>query len=124
MRSRELVKWHETGTQEREASCCGLYIPRTIEGISPTLENTPKKYASRYYQLRVGHSAVGSFLMRIGVIETPGCWWCEAAEQIVQHLYARYQKWSKQRRKLIRKLEKEKISWQLQVERKWLANLL
>ena len=124
MRLRELVRWHETVTQEREASRCGLYIPRTIEGISSALGNGPKKYASRYYQLKVGHGAVGTFLVRIGVIETPECWWRGAAEQTVQHLYARCRKWRKQRKKHIRQLEKEKTGWQPQVERKWLANLL
>ena len=62
--------------------------------------------------------------MRIGVIETPKCWWCGASEQTVQHLYAWCRKWRKKRRELIRELEKEKIDWQPQVERKWLANLL
>ncbi len=64
------------------------------------------------------------FLARIGVIETPECWWCGAAEQTVEHLYARCRKWRKQRRKLVRELGKEKIQWQTQVERRWLASLL
>lgn len=33
--------------------------------------NLPKKFASRYYQLKVGHGVVGTFLAKIGVIETP-----------------------------------------------------
>lgn len=118
IRSKELAKWHEAGTQERKDSRCGFYIPRTIEGISPALGNAPQKYASRHYQLKVGHGAVGTFLVRIAVIETPKCWWCGATEQTVQHLYARCRKWRKQRRKIIRELEKEKIDWQPQVERK------
>lgn len=40
---------------------------------SQILGNAPKKYASRYYQLNVGHGAVGTYLARIGVIETPEC---------------------------------------------------
>ena len=39
-------------------------------------------------------------------------------------MYARCRKWRKQRRKLIRELEKEEIRWQQQVERIWLAGLL
>ena len=88
------------------------------------LGSAPKKYASRYYQLKVGHGAVGTFLVTIKVIETPECWWCGATEQTVEHLYARCRKWRKQRRKLVRELEKEDIKWQPQVERKWLAELL
>ena len=61
IRHKETIKWHETKMQEREASRCGYYIPWTRGGISPILGNAPKKYASRYYQLKVGHGAVGTF---------------------------------------------------------------
>ena len=121
---RNITRWHEMETQDREATRRGYYVPRTKEGISLVLGSTSKKYASRYYQLKVGHGAVGTFLVRIGVIETPECWWCGATEQTVEHLYAQCRRWRKQRRKLIRELEKEGINWQPQVERRWLANLL
>ena len=41
----------------------------------------------------------------------------------MKHLYTRCRKWRKQRRKLVRELEKEGIRWQPQVERRWLADL-
>lgn len=63
-------------------------------------------------------------MVRIGVIETLKCWWCGATKQTVKHLYARCQKWRKQKKKLVYKLEKKSVKWQLQLERKWLANLL
>ena len=68
-RSTELTRWHKRKTQEREASHCGHYIPWTKNNINPVLENAPKKYASQYYQLKVGHGAVRTFLAKIGVIE-------------------------------------------------------
>lgn len=43
----------------------------------------------RYYQLKVGHGAIGTFLTRIGVIESPECWWCGVTEQSVEHLYTK-----------------------------------
>ncbi len=61
-RSQELSKWHEVKIQERENSRRGYYTPWTKEGINPTLANAPKKYASRYYQLKVGHGAIGIIL--------------------------------------------------------------
>ncbi len=88
------------------------------------MEVLPKKYASRYYQLKVGHGAGETLLVRIGVIESPECWWCGAVEETVEHLSARYRKWRKQRRRLVRELEKEGIRWQPQVERRWLGSLL
>ena len=119
-----LSRQSETEVREREISRRGYYIPRTKEGISLILGNASKKYASTYYQLKVGHGAVGMFFARIGVIETPECWWCGAAEQTVKHLYARCRKWRKQRRKLVRERGKEKIQCQPQVARRWLASLL
>ena len=119
IRSRNLTKWHETETQDREATRRGYYVPRTKEGISMALGSASKKYASRYYQLKVGHGAVGTFLVRIGVIETPECWWCGVTEQTVEHLYARCRKWRKQRKnssaqcrelELSSMIEKQKVS--------------
>ena len=46
IRSKNLVMWHETETQDRKASRHGFYIPRTTESISLALGNAPKKYAS------------------------------------------------------------------------------
>ncbi len=123
-RRRELSKWHEMKTQEREVSRRGFYIPWTEAKINPLLGNAPKKYASRYYQLKVGHGAVGTYLARIGVIETPECWWCKETVQSVEHVYTRCRKWRKERRKLVRELEKEGVVWQAQGERRWLASLL
>lgn len=62
-------------------------------------------------------------MTRIGVIGSPRCWWCGAAEQSVEHLYTRCRRRRKEKRKLVTELEKEGIKWQAQAERKWLANL-
>ena len=43
IRSRNLTKWHETGTQEREATRRGYYVPRTKEGLSLALGSASKK---------------------------------------------------------------------------------
>ena len=72
---------------EREASRRGFHIPRLKAGMDELLGSTPKKYASRYFQLKVGHGAIGKFLAKIGVVETPECWWCREAEQSVDHSY-------------------------------------
>lgn len=42
-RLRDLTKWHETETQDREASRRGYYVPRTKEGISWALGSASKK---------------------------------------------------------------------------------
>ena len=65
-----------------------------------------------------------TFLAKIGVIETPECWWFGEAEQSVEHLYSKCRRWRKERRKMIRELYTEGVRWQTQAERRWLAELL
>lgn len=81
----ELVQWDQSKTQEKEATLRGFYIPKVKSGIIPGVSNTSRKYAMRYFQLKVGHGAIGTFLARIGAVETPECWWCGAEEQTVIH---------------------------------------
>ena len=52
-----------------------FYVPNTKGGIGLLLGKTLKKYAIRYYQLKVGHKIIGNFLARIRAIKTPECWW-------------------------------------------------
>ena len=116
--------WHEQKTKEREASRRGFYIPCLKPQIHPLLGKTRKSYASRFYQLKTGHGAIGTFLERIGVVESAECWWCGNGEQSVLHLYSHCRKWRKERRVLKRNLGKLGIQWQRRPERKWLAELL
>ena len=71
MRTKGIARWHETEIQDREASCHSYYIPWKKEVISLILGSAPKKYASPYYQVKVGHGAVGTFLARIGLPKPP-----------------------------------------------------
>lgn len=116
--------WHQIKTQERETSRRGFYISQTKGRINSTLGKSPKKIAARYYQLKTGHGAFGAYLARIGALDTPRCWWCNAREQTVVHLYTECRRWRKERRKLIRELRKHSISWQNRAEKRWLAELL
>lgn len=55
--------------------------------MDPVLGKAKKLYASRFYQLKTGHGAIGTFLERIGVVESAECWWCGDKEQSVMQLY-------------------------------------
>lgn len=92
--------------------------------INPTLSEALKKYAMRFYQLKIGHGAVGTFLARIGVMETPECWWCRTQEQTVIRLYTECRRWRRERSKLSRELGQLGIRWQPRPERRWLGNQL
>ena len=126
VRSTEITSWHERKIQEREPSRHGFYVPWTKPEIISVLGNAPKKYAAGYFQLKVGHGAVGRYLARIGRIETPECWWCREPVQTVEHLYIKCRRWRRERRKLIRELEKNRVTWQAQgqAEKRWMASLL
>lgn len=80
IRLRELIKWYELDTQNREVSCHSFYIPRTLKSISPVLKGVSKKYASRYYQLTVGYDIVGTCLVRAKANKTLQFWWCGESE--------------------------------------------
>ena len=54
----------------------------------------------------------------------PECWWRGQEEQSVEHLYTKCRRWSRQRRKLVRRLSAKNISWQGWTEKKGLANLV
>ena len=55
--------------------------------MNELLGKTLKRYASRYFQLKVGHGAVGTYLAKIGAVEISQCWWCGKAEQSMEHLH-------------------------------------
>lgn len=65
VRSMEISRWHEKMIQERGVSRRGFYIPWTKAEIQLLLGNAPKRYAARFYQLKVGHGAIRTYLVRI-----------------------------------------------------------
>ncbi len=116
--------WHGQKTIERERNRRGFYIPSTKPQSHPLLGRAKKFHASRFYQLKTGHGAIGTFLNRIGAVESAECWWCRNREQSALHLYTSCQKCRKERRVLSRSLGKVGIQWQRRPEKKWLAELL
>lgn len=114
----QISLWHEQKAQEREASRRGFYIPCLKTQIHPLLGKTKKLYASRFYQLKTGHGAIGTFLEWIGVVESAECWWCGDGEQSVMHLYTKGRKWRTERRALKKNLDKIGIRWQRRPEKK------
>ena len=109
---------------EKEKENAEATMSRLKAGIHPVLGQAPKRYSSQFFQLKVGHGAIGVFLERIGVAETAECWWCKQAEQSVDHLYTECRKWRRGRRVLKRELKVLGIGWQRRPERRWVANLL
>ena len=53
------------------------YRPRKRMRPDPTPAKVSKAVASRYYQLRSGHTLIGPYLKKIGKRASDTCWWCD-----------------------------------------------
>ncbi len=49
----EVYSWHQSRNEERERTSQSFYVPRIKTGIHPVLGQAPKRYASRFFQLKV-----------------------------------------------------------------------
>ena len=64
------------------------FRPILSGGTSSVLGCKPlSKYAARYYRLKIRHGAIEAFSARIGIIETPKCWWCGTRADSCTSLY-------------------------------------
>ena len=64
MKKAQIYAWHAQKINEQENGRRGPYIPCLKMQIHSLLSWTRKSYASRFYQLKVGHGAIGTFLGR------------------------------------------------------------
>jgi hypothetical protein len=78
--------------------------------LDPAVAAAPKRIASRYYQLKVGHAAIGAYLQKIQARESGACHGCQAPSETVYHLLFECREWRRQRGALYRALEKAKVA--------------
>jgi hypothetical protein len=77
------------------------YILPTTKKPDENAMKAPKRLATRYYQLKIGHAVIGTHLKRINTIQDDRCWWCNDGErQTVRHLLKFCQKWRREREAL------------------------
>ncbi len=65
--------WHEQKIKERENCKSGFYVFSSKAKIDLLLGKAKKVDASRFYQLKVGHGAISTFLKKIRAVETTMC---------------------------------------------------
>ena len=75
----------------------------------PAVARAPKKVACRYYQLKTGHAAIGTYLQRIKAQDNSSCQWCHAPRETVRHLLFECRQWRPQRRALYRALARARV---------------
>ena len=98
------------------------YSLRKGKGINRYLSKSKKTLTARFLQLKSGHRAIGYFLHRIKVINSPECWWCSCLTQTPEHLWLDCYKWRREKDKLFSFLVKDKIKFQR--DRKGVAEFL
>lgn len=83
------------------------FLFRTKNGINPTLGTGPKKYAARFYQLKVGNGAVGTFLARIMGHRNPRMlvvWGGRAVCRTLLHKMSEMEKGRQEKKWMVREL--------------------
>lgn len=71
--------------RERESSKQGFYISCLKIQIYPLLGKAKELYASRFYQLKIVHGVIETFLEQIERVESAGYWCCGETERSVIH---------------------------------------
>ena len=69
-----------------------------------------KHLASRYYQLKSGHAAIGTHLYRIQARENPACERCGTSKETVHHVLFECREWQHQRAQLYGALNRAGIT--------------
>lgn len=82
---------------------------RRTGGVSPTTALAPKHLASRYFQLKLEHAAIGTYLYQIHAREDTTCQGCGSPRETIHHLLFECRKWRRQRNKLYRDLEMDGV---------------
>jgi len=59
--------------------------------------NSAKSLAARFYRLKCGHTPVGTYLKRFGLLDDDKCWWCGGGGRTVtqtrEHLFHHCSQW-------------------------------
>ena len=53
-----------------------FYVSLAKNNLSSTLGKILKKYAIRFYQLKISYGAIDNFLVKVGAIKTSKYWEC------------------------------------------------
>ncbi|EYE96687.1 uncharacterized protein EURHEDRAFT_410473 [Aspergillus ruber CBS 135680] len=69
----------------------------------------PKHLASRYFQLKSGHAAIGAYLHWIRVQEDATCEGCSISRETTHHLLFECREWRHQRNRLYKDLETDRV---------------
>jgi len=103
-------QWLTKRLSQRSAAAQRTYRAQPGWKMDPVAAAAPKGVVSRYYQLKVGHAAIGTYLRKIGKRDSEACQWCQAPSETVHHLLFECREWRRQREKLYKALKEAKVA--------------
>src|SRR4029077_8482229 len=103
-------QWLTKMLGDRARAARGHYKAQRGWKQDPVLAAAPKRLASRFYQLKSGHAAIGPYLQRIGARESKRCQGCQAPEESVRHLLLECREWRRPRETMAKALRKAGVN--------------
>ncbi|ODM18007.1 hypothetical protein SI65_06795 [Aspergillus cristatus] len=98
-------RWLNKELGQRSQQGQRTYRPQRNWRLDPAAAMAPKHLASRYFQLRSGHAAIGAHLHRIQARDDATCQGCGISRETTHHLLFECREWQHQRNKLYKDLE-------------------
>jgi len=86
---------------------------RMVKSQNPdsVVADSTKRLASRFYQLKTGHTRIGQYLHWAKVRPDAQCWWCKCPSQTRDHLFKVCPEWKLQQKVLWAEVQKETGRW-------------
>ncbi|KAL2012166.1 hypothetical protein VTN00DRAFT_4884 [Thermoascus crustaceus] len=98
--------WLAQALARRSRGAQRAYRPQQGWKQDPVAAAAPKKIASRYFQLKTGHAAIGTYLKRIQAQESEACRGFQAPKESIRHLLFECRQWRRQRGILYQALDR------------------
>jgi len=98
-------RWLTKKLSQRFQQSQRVYRPQKNWQLDPTAAAAPKHLASRHFQLKSGHAAIGAHLHQIQAQGDATCIDCGLSRKTIHHLLFECRKWRLQQNKLYKNLE-------------------
>jgi hypothetical protein len=102
----ETRKWLKKAIYKRGKKKNRVYSLSNSRGLDLQVFQLRKPFVKRFYQLKLGHAITASYLYRIKKLDSKRCWWCNATNQDIDHLFFECRRWRRQKRILYKDLRR------------------
>lgn len=102
-------RWLARNLSQRPQQGWPTYRSERNWQLDPLAAVAAKHLASRYFQLKTGHAAIGAYLHQIQAQEDATCRGCGSSKETVHHFLFDCRRWQHQRNKLYEYFETERV---------------